>query len=271
MRVTTRALAAAALAGVAALHGCAGAPPPGTPVSGAALAELAARLSAPSARVEALRGSGHGTARLSNREVSFAFTLVYDNPGWLRADVRPELGSLSGTMTALLLWEADCGRCYLPAKGVEIRGCLPEEGVTLSGIDQASLLLGAPQSSLIDQLTDACVAMEDDSIVIRGRRDEATMRASFEGDPPRLRELVVREGLSELTLTYEGHGWKKLPWLPETTVVTLLRRGKRELSATLQFRTLRQVEHVERRDYDIHVPPGARIVGWEDLKLWRSE
>jgi hypothetical protein len=266
-----RGRAALAALALSLVCGCAGGPRIGVPVSDAGLSELADLLCSAGSDVQALQCSGAGSAHLERRDVSFDFAFIYDAPDWVRADVRPELGSMSGTMAMQLVWEGDCGRCYLPARVLEFTGCLSGEGLAMAGTNPVSLLVGAPQRRLVESLEDARIRRDDDRIILEGRRGDTTVHARFEGELHLLRELRMRNGLTELRLSYDGHGWKSQGWLPRTTEIRILRNGRRDFSAKLDFARAKQLEHIDRSRHTLEVPPEATSLSWEDLGIWRSE
>ena len=49
------------------------------------------RMGTPSSKI---RGSGRGEISVSGRRLPFAYAFVYSRPGWLRADVRPDVAML---------------------------------------------------------------------------------------------------------------------------------------------------------------------------------
>lgn len=273
-RLRTRASVLTVLATAGALAmavGCATPPPSGEPLSDGALAEIADALTRQSAPLEAIRSSGTGVAKFDGRRVEFAFAALYDAPGWARADVRPEAGSLSSTMTALLLWDDECGRCYLPARAVEISGCADGAEGRYGGLDRAALLLGVPDGDLVNALQDARIARRGDGFTIEGTVGGSAVTIVAEGSPPRLRGLSLVEDRTELRLEYEGHGWKPFAWFPKTTEVTVLRGGRVALSARLEFRAARLSSHVDRGSFVFDVPSDTQLVDWNDLDLWRKE
>lgn len=266
---TPRSLALCSLLGLILAAGCAPPPPAGTPLAPGEIHELAASLTAATEPLQALRASGTGSAKVSGRRMAFSFALVYDAPDWVRADLRPEAGSLSGTMTALLLWSDQCGRVYFPGRSLDVRGCMSRADGPLAGIDLASAALGALDGSVLEELKDARVTRDGDIVVLTGDYRSAIVSTEFRGAPPRLHSVSLRDGQNLLTLTYRGHGWRPFGWFPKTVSARLETGGREAMTFDLDYSAARLTEHVDRGSYTFEVPPGARIVSWEDLGLWR--
>lgn len=260
-----------ALAGLLWLIGCAVPPPTGTPLGTDDMRALAATLTVETDALQALRASGTGTAKVAGRRIFFSFALVYDEPDWLRADLRPDVGSLSSTLTALMLWDEQCARTYFPARSIVVRGCMTRADGALTGLDMASAALGALDRRALAELKGATVETDSDVIRLAGRFRTADVTAEFTDTPARLRSLVIRDGENTLSLEYRGHGWRSFRWFPKTVSARLDRGGREVMTFELEYTSAKLTGHVDRNEFTFDVPPGARIMSWEDLGLWRSE
>ncbi len=214
-----------AIALVLTAAGCAP-PPPAPPLSSDEMLAVAEHLTVETNALQALRASGSGSAKVAGRKVFFSFALVYDRPDWVRVDLRPDAASLSSMMTAIMLWSDQCARTYFPARSIEVRGCMSRADGSLTGFDVASAALGALDRGALTQLRDATVVTDGDVVRVEGRYRAALVSAAYEGEPPRLRSLTVRDGENTLTLEYRGHGWKPFRWFPKTVTARLMRDGR---------------------------------------------
>jgi hypothetical protein len=251
--------------------GCAKPPPPGVPLTHDELETLASSLAEDAGELAGLRASGAGGVTFGARGFEFAFAAVYDNPGWFRADLRPKLGSLSSTMTALVLWDGGCARAYLPARAVEVRGCLAGPGEAHADVDYAAAFLGRLDARVVAGLEDAEISVAEGTTVVRGVYRGIDVELSLGGDPARMTGLRLTEPGGVLELDYEGHGWTSVDWLPETVEARLTRGGREVLATSFVYRTARPAEEIDRDDFTFKVPPDVEIIGWEELGLWRSE
>ncbi len=253
------------------MAGCAVSPPPAPPLGTDEIRALAEHLTVETDALQALRASGSGSAKVAGRKVFFSFAIVYDEPDWLRADLRPEVGSLSSTLTALMLWSDQCARTYFPARSIEVRGCVSRADGSLTGFDIASAALGAIDRRALEELKDVTVVTEGDVLHLEGRYHAVNVAAEFVEEPPRLRSLTIRDGENTLTLKYRGHGWKPFRWFPKTVSATLVRGGREAMTFDLEYSSAKLTGHVDRNEFGFEVPAGVRIMSWEDLGLWRSQ
>lgn len=270
MRVARLSLALAAAA-VFSL-GCARPPEPGEPIGGDDVVRLAEALSAPGAEIVGLRGSGGGEITVSGRGTVVSFAFVYSDPGWLRVDLRPELGAAGHSLSSLSVLDGQCLRSYFPARAVEVMGCLSDLAESVPEVDLAALALGIPRLAFLGDLEDARLARADDGLVLTGTLEGRRLKLSATGaimTVSRL-DLEITPGGSTLSLTYSGQGWHAIASLPRSIEIGV-RGGKREARLALELTRARLVDRVQRQDYDLEVPPGARRISWADLGLWRKQ
>jgi len=194
-------------------------------------------VSAARGQITGLRGSGSGVATVSGRRIPFTYAFVYDWPGWLRLDVRPDLGAVGTGFTALALVEANCVRAYIP---------------------------GVPDPSLFRQLEDAVITYGDGVLVVKGNLGERTATIKLVGDPPEVERISLEKigSSGEIDVSYEERsrrGGTVLPWRVE--IILAGERGP----AKIQFEhaTLRPTEPVRRSEYAFEVPPNVRAISWE--------
>ena len=221
-------------------------------------------MSAARGQITGLRGSGSGVATVSGRRIPFTYAFVYDWPGWLRLDVRPDLGAVGTGFTALALVEANCVRAYIPWEEMEIRGCLDDLAAGLASEDLAGAVLGVPDPSLFRQLEDAVITYGDGVLVVKGNLGERTATIKLVGDPPEVERISLEKigSSGEIDVSYEERsrrGGTVLPWRVE--IILAGERGP----AKIQFEhaTLRPTEPVRRSEYAFEVPPNVRAISWE--------
>ena len=102
----------------ALLSGCARAPHVAEPVGPSELARLVDTINTAAPGAESYRGTGDGEISVSGRTLKVAFAIIYERPGWLRADLRPAIGTMGASLTALALVEGDCARVYLGCRRI---------------------------------------------------------------------------------------------------------------------------------------------------------
>ncbi|MFH1503015.1 MAG: hypothetical protein ABIG03_08220 [Candidatus Eisenbacteria bacterium] len=247
--------------------GCTKLPPPGAPVTEDELELLVAELSRDAGELRGLRASGSGSATLVGRNVDFTFALAYDNPGWLRADLRPEVGSLSSTLTALVLWEGGCSRAYLPARGLEVRGCLAGPGEMFADLDYAAVSLGRLDARVLTGLENAEISVSEDARFVRGTHRGVELELEVRGSPVRMTGLTLTDDDSVIEFRYGGHGWKPFGWFPETVSTRFTRAGRTVVSASFNYKSATLADGIDRSSFTFDVPPDATIIGWEELGL----
>ncbi len=271
MSVRIRAASLALAAAVLLAAGCSAPPPPGTPISREELAEIASALAETTPDLQGLRGSGSGTAGFAGRSFEFTFALAYDSPDWLRADLRPKIGSLSSTLTALFLWDRGCSRVYSPARTMEVRGCPAGPGEAFADLDYAAAFLGKLDDRVLGELEDATISTSNGGSVVRGTYRGMFLTVGIAGSPARISSLRIEDGETEISLRFAGHGWRSFDWFPETVEAAFVRDGREVVSASLVYKSARLTEETDRDAFTFDVPPDVKIVGWEELGLWRSE
>ena len=257
----------AAVAAAAAAPGCTRVPPPALPRGPAELAAREVRLAPCEADVEGLRGSGRGEISVSGRRLPFAYAFVYSRPGWLRADVRPDVAMLPGGLTTLLLLDDASAHAFLPERMLEIRGETDDLAARLPWRDHAAVTVGASDARFLARLANPALARDGDSLILTGTSGDQTVKAEFGESPSRLLSLEVRGPERTLSVSYSGHGWRTLSWLPRTVKIELSTPGRRAFTLTLRHEAARGLREVERADYVFDVPEGATIVDWRDLDL----
>ena len=256
-----------------ALGACSCAPPPpaGIPVTPEQLEETLDRLGVAEPHARALRGSGHGELRLARRELPFAHAFVYERPGWLRADVRPEAAVLPGRLTTLLLVDGASVKAFMPDRAHAFLADLKDAGSDLPWSDHAGLLIGAADGRFLAGITDPAVASSDDVLVITGSSAGAAVRAEFRRSPALLVALDITDPGGTLSVRYRDHGWHSMEWLPRVVEITLSPVDGGPVGVTLHHQSARPLESVARADYAFDIPPGTTVVDWRDLAQWTEE
>ena len=256
---------------LALLAGCTGAPEVAEPVAQSQLESLAEALNAGVPDAGSYRGAGSGEIGVSGRTLDVAFAVVYERPGWLRADLRPALGTLGASLTSLALMEGECARLYLPARLLVVSGCISDIAGFGSWVDPASLILGLPDATFIAGLTDVTSSHRRGRLVLDGRSGDTRVRVSTDEEKSVITGIELgHEGTDEeLSLTYDGHGWKEGFRAPRTVELVALEGTSREVRIAIRYDSLRTREPVDRAAYDLGVPPGALEVNWRELDLWR--
>ncbi len=250
--------------------GCARVPPAGDPISRAELTDLAASLDSHLADGSALRGSGKGEVVMGGRRLKFVFALVYSRPAWLRADLRPELGIMGTSLTALATIEDDCARAYFPARLTLVEGCFEDVFGGVRTEDPAAFLVGLPDARFLARLEDATALWDEELIVVRGSL--ADRPVSVEIDPVLSTVTRIDIGRADederVTIVYGDHGWKAGLAAPRTIEMTAFERTSREMKVKLRFESLKTSDPVRREDFALEIPPGVRVLDWEDLLSW---
>ena len=262
-------LGTALLLAVAA--GCSRAPGVGEPVAPSELPEIVDSINSGVPAADSFRGSGDGSIRVSGRTIDVAFAVVYERPGWLRADLRPAVGTLGASLTTLALMEGECARLYLPARLLVVTGCVSDVAGYADWGDPASLVLGLPDASFITRMTDARASRGRGVLNIDGVMGESLVHVEVDESLPAITEIELgREGSDDaLRLSYGGHGWKAGTTVPRTVELTALEGTSREINISIRYDKLRGDDPVDREAYDLGVPPGALEINWQELDIWR--
>ncbi|MFH1690149.1 MAG: hypothetical protein ABIE42_07915 [Candidatus Eisenbacteria bacterium] len=253
------------------LAGCAPAPRVGEPVGPSELTALVDAINSGLPGADSYRGTGEGEITLSGRTVDVAFAVVYERPGWLRADIRPALGTLGASLTTLALLEGECARLYLPARLLVVTACLSDFAGYGDWLDPASLILGLPDASFITRMTGVTATRRGGLLTLDGLAEGSRVRVKVDVARSVITEIELgREDADEyLSLTYSGHGWKPGTTAPKTVELAALEGESREVGITIRYDSLRGGEAVDRGAYDLGVPPGALEVDWKELNIWR--
>lgn len=257
----------AAVAVAAATHGCTRVPPPAVPVAPAELSAVLDGLALCEADAEGLRGSGRGEISVSGRRLPFAYAFVYSRPGWLRADIRPDVAMMPGRLTTLFLLDDASAHAFLPERMLEITGQADDFAARLPWRDHAAVAVGASDARFLAHLDNPALARDGDSLILTGTSGDQTVTAEFGESPSRLLSLEVRGPRETLSVSYSGHGWRTLSWLPQIVKMKLSTPGRRTSTVTLRHEAARGLGEVKREDYVFDVPAGATTVDWRDLDL----
>jgi len=264
----TRALA---LCWLLSLAGCSVGPAVTEPVGPAGLAEIVDGLAAAHPSVDACRGTGDGEISVTGRTLKVSFAVVYDRPGWLRADLRPQLGTMGANLTALGTMEGDCARMFFPARLLVITGCVSDVAGEIEWLDPAALVLGVPDPSFIADLTDVTSTRSGGRLRLDGRAGGARVRVEIDEELMVVTALELGRADSDdsVRVTYSGHGWKPSMPVPREVELTALEGTSSELGVTIRYDTLKGDEPVDRKKYELVIPPGVPEMDWRDLSIWR--
>ena len=218
-----------------------------------------------------MRASGSGRLSTSNSMTRFSFAVLYDDPSWIRVDVRPTavitgpIGNLHFQMDGI------CSEAYLPGLPLWIQGCLGDEWDALDEIDLPALMLGFLTPRTLLSIDRPEVGETEGLTVIAGLVGERTIAFTLTDD---LRELVRVEiadgdGNETIEIDYVGHGWKKGTPAPRTVTLVHDSQDTRPQELKVLFTRLKHGPPVDREALSIAVPPGLSAVSWDELKLWR--
>jgi len=256
---------------IAVVGGCTSAPRVGEIVEPSELKLLAAALSAGVPDAGSYRGTGDGEISVSGRTLGVSFAVVYERPGWLRADLRPALGSLGASMTSLALMEGDCARFFFPARLIVVDGCISEIAPYGDWIDPVSLILGLPDPSFITKLSGVTSSHRRGQLILDGVVEDSRVRVSIDEERAVITGVELgRVGTEEsINIEYSGHGWKAGSSVPRTIEFLALEGTSREVGVTLRYSTLRWGEPVDRDAHALAIPEGVLEVNWQELNLWR--
>jgi hypothetical protein len=269
--VSVRSLAPALAAAALVLAGCAPAPPLGEPIGREELAALARALSAPGEGVGSVRGSGSGEVTVSGRGSAVSFAFVYVPPGWMRVDVRPELGAAGHGFASLSVLDGQCLRTYIPGEAVEVCGCLSDLMEEVPDIDPAALALGIPRFAFLTDLKNPRLARQGGAVRLEGDLGQARLELRAEGSPLYVSDLrlEVTPGGRALSVTYAGRGWHAMEVIPRAVRIDI--RGNRlDGRIGLELRRVQAAGRLAREDYELDVQPGTRSVTWGELDFGRE-
>lgn len=235
------------------------------------LEEIAATIAHHWGEPASMRASGTGRLSTSNSMTRFSFAVLYDDPSWIRVDVRPT-AAITGPIGNLhLQMDGTCSEAYLPALPLWIEGCLGAEWDALDEIDLPALMLGFLTPRTLLSIDRPEVGEADGLRIIRGLVGERAVTFTLTDD---LRELVRVEiadegGNDSIEIDYAGHGWKKGIPAPLTATLVHDSRDTRPQELKLLFTRLKRGSPIDREALGIAVPPGLSAVSWDELKLWR--
>jgi hypothetical protein len=259
------------LAALALLEGCAPARRVSEPLASSELERLVETLNAGLPSGDSFRGTGDGRIRVSGRTIDIAFAVVYERPGWLRADMRPAIGTMGASLTTLALMEGECARLYMPARLLVVTGCVSDVAGYGEWVDPASLVLGLTDASFLTRMSAVTAGRSPDALTVDGTLGESRVRVEIDTERGAITEIELgREGTDDsLLLTYSGHGWKPGANVPRKIELVALEGESREVAITITYESLRGGEPVDRSAYDLGVPPGALEIDWKELDIWR--
>jgi len=255
----------------ALLSGCSRAPRVVGPLGPSELAVLVDEINTAAPGAESYRGTGDGEITVSGRTLKVAFAVVYERPGWLRADLRPAIGTMGASLTALALMEGECARLFFPARLLVVTGCISDVAASNDWLDPASLILGLPDASFILRMTGVTASRGGGTLTLEGFVEDSRVRVEIDEDRSTITEIELgRDGTdAHLRFSYEGHGWKSGTSAPRTVELVALEGESREIRLTLRYNTLRGGESIDRDAYDLEIPPGVLEIDWKELNVWR--
>ncbi|MCK4409662.1 MAG: hypothetical protein KAW67_06225 [Candidatus Eisenbacteria sp.] len=266
-----RRILALAAALLTLLSGCSQAPRVAEPMGPSALAALVDAINTATPGAESYRGTGDGEIMISGRTLKVAFAIVYERPGWLRADLRPAIGTLGASMTALAVMEGECARLFFPARLLVVTGCISDVAGYNDWLDPASLILGLPDATFITRMTEVTATRRRGFLTLEGLAGDSRTSVKIDEDRAVITEIeLARDGTDgQLRLSYAGHGWKPGTFAPRTVELVALEGESREIGITIRYNTLRGGVSVDRDAYDLKVPPGVLEIDWRELSFWR--
>jgi len=261
----------AALLAALTIGGCAMAPDSGEPLRPAELETLVSELTLALSGEGSYRGTGKGEITVSGRTLKVAFAVVYERPGWLRADLRPELGTLGASLTALGTMENGCARMFFPARLLVVTGCVSDVAGDVAELDPAALVLGLPDPSLLSRLEGVSSSRRGERVRIAGHYGGANVVVEVNESLPAITAIEIARDDSDdrMRLTYGGHGWKSAAPVPRTVEMTALEGTSRELGMSVRYETLKPAGPVDRAEYEPVVPDGVLEIDWKELNIWR--
>ncbi len=255
----------------ALLSGCSRAPRVVEPVGPSELAMLADDINAMGPGAESYRGTGDGEITVSGRTLKVAFAIVYERPAWLRADLRPAIGTMGASLTALGLMEGGCARLFFPSRLLVVTGCIGDVAVNHDWLDPASLILGLSDASFITRMTGVTASRRGGTLTLEGLVEDSRVRVKIDEERSVITEIELgRDGTdAHLRLSYDGHGWKAGMSAPRTVELVALEGESREMRITIRYDTLRGGASIDREAYGLRVPPGVPEIDWKELSFWR--
>ncbi|MCD4691259.1 hypothetical protein K8S17_07345 [bacterium] len=246
--------------------GCGRPRPVTNPLTPSDLEQLAHLVGETDSGDAALRGGGTGSLSTRDQRLEFSFAALYDSPGWLRVDVRPNIAGRSEAYAAQILVEDECVRMLIPAMLIDVSDCL--DG--FSGYEPALLFFGLLRSADLYELEEPRVAYSEDAVIITGRAGELRIELTLKPETYGLLGFRMRsENDVWIRGTYAGHGWKGALRAPQTAVLEFGEKGRTRARVRFDFERLRTVDAVERQRHEITAPPGTVTSAWQDLNLWR--
>jgi len=250
--------------------GCTRPPGPGDLLAPHDLQAIADSIERATAPLQAARGAGSGELRLNGRGVGFSFAVVYSRPGWARVDLRPEIGVAEASLTTLGLIDGFCARLYLPGQMIEIRDCLAAPVLERGKLDVAGLLVGVSGGEFIATLEGARVRREGQREIVSGVLAGSNIRATLSGEGRLVGLEIDRPDGAEVDFFYTGHRVIDGVALPRRVEGAVVDADGRKIQITIRYRFLRPETPIDRSLYHFDVPEGLRIIGWDDLEIWRE-
>lgn len=271
IRPAQRAILVAALCIMAS--GCAGPPAPRRPVAGTELAEIAGRFGARLSDGDALRGSGRGTFTASGRRLHFRFAMLYSHPGWVRADVRPEVGFAGASLTGQALAERGCLELYIPGRALRVAGCLSDDATSTLLLEPSILLLGLVPAATLANMDEVLIREGASSLEIEGDLDGVHLSMTFDTASGALTKLEAARGGAgpSIHAEYSAHTRTGELALPARVELRSIGGGGEDDRADFTYATLRGTNEVDRADYRLDVPADVTTVGWNDLNIWGNK
>lgn len=267
MRHRTR-LAAFAAAALVAAGGCAGPPRPGVPVDPDRVEELVRHVMSGMA-TGPLRAAGIGRFAVAGESHEFMFAVLYDPPGWLRADARPPLALVPGPPGVSAVLVGDRLTARLPAAGSWLTGDLRDALPGIEWTDPGSYVVGRPDLRFLMRLRHARLERTGNALVVSGDLFGRRIEAAIDTTSFSVTRVAVMDGRSfSVNVSYSGHGWNRDVGMPRTVVVTYA-DGTRPAVLTLTYDHATSEGFVDRREHAIEPPQGAPVLRWEDLGTWR--
>jgi hypothetical protein len=271
-RATRRALAGVALLALACvLSGCSMAPRGSEPLESSELQKTIDALKRAQGYAVSYRGTGTGEILVSGRTLKLAFAVVYERPGWLRADLRPQLGTLGANLTALGTMENGCARFFFPARLLVVTGCISDVADDIELLDPAALALGLPDASLFSNLSDATATRRNRTVRVQGHCGDAVVTLDIDEKLPAVTSIeLAAQGSDEgMRITYGGYGWKDGVVLPRTVELSAFEGTSRELGLSIRYDTLKPGGPVDRAEYKPVIPEGVLEMDWKELNFGR--
>jgi hypothetical protein len=257
-------LAALALAALIAAGGCAGPPRPGEPISRDRLESIVAQ--AMSRRAAGpLRASGSGRVAQAGGSIEFSFALLYDPPGWLRADARPPLAAAPGApgVSALVVGDRLTARLAAADRwlAADLRDVLPG----IQWTDPGSFVVGRPDLRFLTRLRHPRLERAGGEFVVSGDLFGRAIEAAIDTTALSVTRIAVSDGDAlSVTVAYGGHGWNRDAGMPRTVAFTYT-DGPSSATLTLTYDRAASESFVDRPKETIEPPRGAPVLRWEDL------